>query len=82
MGRHGKAAIVTGAGQGIGRGISLVLAREGARVAVVDINHRYRCVNGEGSRRAAGAPLQSAATLRSERKLTLLYPPPPRHLER
>jgi NAD(P)-dependent dehydrogenase (short-subunit alcohol dehydrogenase family) len=34
----GKAAIVTGAGQGIGRGIALVLAREGARVAVVDIN--------------------------------------------
>jgi NAD(P)-dependent dehydrogenase (short-subunit alcohol dehydrogenase family) len=34
----GKAAIVTGAGQGIGRGIALVLAREGARVAVVDVN--------------------------------------------
>ncbi len=39
MGRlDGKAAIVTGAGQGIGRGIALALAREGARVAVVDIN--------------------------------------------
>src|SRR5579871_3311490 len=39
MGRlDGKAAIVPGAGQGIGRGIALVLAREGARVAVVDIN--------------------------------------------
>ncbi len=39
MGRlEGKSAIVTGAGQGIGRGIALVLAREGARVAVVDIN--------------------------------------------
>jgi len=29
-----------------------------------------------------GALLQSVAMLRSERKLTLLYPPPPRHLER
>jgi len=39
MGRlDGKVAIVTGAGQGIGRGIALTLAREGARVAVVDIN--------------------------------------------
>jgi NAD(P)-dependent dehydrogenase (short-subunit alcohol dehydrogenase family) len=34
----GKAAIVTGAGQGIGRGIALVLAREGASVAIVDVN--------------------------------------------
>jgi NAD(P)-dependent dehydrogenase (short-subunit alcohol dehydrogenase family) len=39
MGRlDGKAAIVTGAGQGIGRGIALTLAREGASVAVVDVN--------------------------------------------
>jgi NAD(P)-dependent dehydrogenase (short-subunit alcohol dehydrogenase family) len=34
----GKSAIVTGAGQGIGRGIALTLAREGASVAVVDVN--------------------------------------------
>jgi len=34
----GKAAAVTGAGQGIGRSISLTLAREGADVVVSDIN--------------------------------------------
>src|SRR5512146_3059897 len=33
----GKAAIVTGAGRGIGRGVALLLAREGARVVVCDI---------------------------------------------
>ncbi len=34
----GKMAIVTGAGQGIGRAVALRLAREGANVVVVDIN--------------------------------------------
>ena len=33
----GKTAIVTGAGRGIGRGIALLLAKEGARVVVCDI---------------------------------------------
>jgi 3-oxoacyl-[acyl-carrier protein] reductase len=33
-----KVAIVTGAGQGIGRALSLGLAREGARVVLADIN--------------------------------------------
>ena len=35
-GVDGRAVIVTGAGQGIGRGMALHLAKNGASVAVVD----------------------------------------------
>jgi len=41
----GKTAIVTGSGRGIGQGIALVLAREGANVV---INDRTRTKDAEG----------------------------------
>ena len=42
----GKVAAITGAGRGIGRGISLLMAREGAKVVVNDLG---ASVDGEGA---------------------------------
>jgi len=42
----GKTAIVTGAGRGIGRGIAILLAKEGARVVACDIG---ASLHGEGT---------------------------------
>ena len=41
---EGRVAVVTGAGRGIGRGIAILMAREGAKVVVADYG-----VSGDGS---------------------------------
>ena len=51
----GKAAIVTGAGSGIGRAIALALAREGARICVADIDERSGQDTAGEIARAAGS---------------------------
>jgi meso-butanediol dehydrogenase/(S,S)-butanediol dehydrogenase/diacetyl reductase len=56
----GKIAIVTGSGQGIGKGVALRLAREGADVVVADIN--------------AKTAEQTAQEIRGLKRRALAYP--------
>ena len=60
MSLQGKTAVVTGGGSGIGRACSLQLARDGAAVAVWDLNgeaaaETVRLIEAEGGRAAAYA---------------------------
>lgn len=56
---EGKAAIVTGAGSGMGEAIAHTFAREGARVAVLDVDQ-------DNGRRVAGAIGERALFLRCD----------------
>src|SRR5437588_6697407 len=38
---NGRVAIITGAGRGIGRGVALRFAREGAKLALIDIEQAH-----------------------------------------
>lgn len=63
---HGKRAIVTGGGSGIGRGVAIKLAQEGARVAVLDINLEAARRVAEGIGAAGGEALALCSNVADE----------------
>lgn len=56
-----KVALVTGAGSGIGRAAALLFAREGARVAVVDLEEKSAKDTAEAIERAGGQAMAIVA---------------------
>jgi 3-hydroxybutyrate dehydrogenase len=63
---EGKSAIVTGAASGIGKEIALTYAREGARVAIADLNPDAANATAEEIRAAGGQALGIAMDVANE----------------
>lgn len=68
----GKVAVVTGAGSGIGRALSVELARRGARLAICDVD-AHGLAETEALVSAAGAQVRSDLLDVSQRELVLAY---------
>ena len=61
MNLQGKSAIVTGAGNGIGKATALRLAKEGAKVAALDLSHAKVEQTAEAIKTSGGTALALAA---------------------
>lgn len=68
-----KVAVITGSGRGIGRGIALRFAEEGARVVVNDLDAAAVSDTSEAIRRLGGTALDVVADVTAEDAVETLY---------
>ena len=60
----GKVAVVTGAGQGIGKGIALRLAQEGAKVVIAEYNRETAGSAADEIKEATSQPIKRVGLVR------------------
>ena len=73
FGLTGKVAVVTGGGSGIGRAVSLLLARQGALVIVADINEDHAHAVAEEIENAGGKGTAGQADVSNQQEVTALF---------
>ena len=69
---EGKAALVTGAGVGIGRAIAIKLASEGARVLIVDLNETTAQETVDTIQKAGGEAVVFTADVSDEARVAAM----------
>ena len=78
LGIRGKIALVTGAGQGIGRATALALAAEGASVCVCDVNEEECRQTAKDIEALGVSALSVKADISRRRTSRTCSPSPPR----
>jgi 2-keto-3-deoxy-L-fuconate dehydrogenase len=73
FGLAGKEAVVTGAGSGIGRAVALMLAQQGARVMVMDINEDHAHAVAEEIEAAGGKATAGQADVSNQTEVVALF---------
>src|SRR5580693_6023999 len=73
FGLAGKEAAVTGAGSGIGRAVALLLAQQGARVFIMDINEDNARAVAEEIVKAGGKAVTGVADVSNQQEVVALF---------
>lgn len=73
FGLEGKEAVVTGAGSGIGKAVALLLATQGARVTILDINEDHAHAVAEEIEAAGGKAAAGQADVSNQAEVVSLF---------